>query len=272
MGFEWLSVDTPSILGSDATQASIILSSPHAPAVLGTISITSHNPYHVSFTPASPASGVTVDTLPVSADSSVSLRTDETPGSVPSLLRFSDSLSLLVIVRNNLPAIRVRDSRAPTLVSFTHLTYFPIDLRFRVPVTYIPREGGPITLKLATAMGYVEDVSSHGFIEFSLPSNNDTQSQQTCRFTLTGDVRKPQQIVFADGTTGKETYGAGRFINIPALLADSGEPLPDVFIDFNQAWNPPCAFTSHATCSRPLKENRLTVRVTAGEQTYEGEH
>ena len=74
-------------------------------------------------------------------------------------------------------------------------------------------------------------------------------------------------LMIADGTSGKETYGAGRYL----VVTRSAEPDTWV-IDFNRAYNPPCAFTAFATCPLPPKGNRLPVRVTAGEKRYAGGH
>ena len=73
-------------------------------------------------------------------------------------------------------------------------------------------------------------------------------------------------LVFADRTSGKETYGAARFVY--------SEPPKDgkIVIDFNKAYNPPCAFTPFATCPLPTAQNRLKTRVTAGEKKYRGGH
>ena len=73
-------------------------------------------------------------------------------------------------------------------------------------------------------------------------------------------------IVFADETAGKTTYGAGRFIDIPKPDANGNTE-----IDFNKAYNPPCAFTAFATCPLPPAQNRLKVSITAGEKNY-GHH
>ncbi|HET8941077.1 MAG TPA: DUF1684 domain-containing protein, partial [Rudaea sp.] len=73
-------------------------------------------------------------------------------------------------------------------------------------------------------------------------------------------------LVFADKTSGKETYGAARF-----LYADAPKD-GKVILDFNQAYNPPCAFTPYATCPLPTAQNRLKLRVTAGEKRYRGGH
>jgi uncharacterized protein len=71
-------------------------------------------------------------------------------------------------------------------------------------------------------------------------------------------------FVFGDRTSGKETYGAARFLDTP--LAKDGK----LVLDFNEARNPPCAFTPYATCPLAPPENRLDVRITAGEKNYRG--
>jgi hypothetical protein len=69
-------------------------------------------------------------------------------------------------------------------------------------------------------------------------------------------------FIFRDGTSGKETYETARFLY--------GDLKPDgtVVVDFNQAYNPPCSFSPYTTCPLPLKENRMTVRILAGEKAY----
>ena len=69
-------------------------------------------------------------------------------------------------------------------------------------------------------------------------------------------------FIFKDQTSGKETYPPGRFLNTP--MPKDGE----VTLDFNKAYNPPCAFTPYATCPLPPKQNHLAVRIEAGELRY----
>ena len=73
-------------------------------------------------------------------------------------------------------------------------------------------------------------------------------------------------VVFADETNAEETYGAGRFVYVGKPGADG-----KTYLDFNKAYNPPCAFTPYATCPLPSKDNRLPIRVEAGEKNY-GDH
>jgi uncharacterized protein (DUF1684 family) len=69
--------------------------------------------------------------------------------------------------------------------------------------------------------------------------------------------------MFADKTTGAQTYGSGRYLYAPMPSADG-----KTIIDFNKAYNPPCAFTRFATCPLPPRQNRLTIAVQAGEKKY----
>ena len=71
---------------------------------------------------------------------------------------------------------------------------------------------------------------------------------------------------FADATSGKTTYGSGRFIEVTKADANGNTE-----IDFNLAYNPPCAFTAFATCPLPPPQNRLTIAIPAGEKNY-GHH
>ena len=71
-------------------------------------------------------------------------------------------------------------------------------------------------------------------------------------------------IILGDETNGMATYGAGRF-----LYADAPDENGRVVLDFNKAYNPPCAFTDFATCPLPPRQNHLQVRITAGEKSYE---
>jgi uncharacterized protein (DUF1684 family) len=78
----------------------------------------------------------------------------------------------------------------------------------------------------------------------------------------------PLFFVFSDATSGKETYGACRFLYVDWPK----EGATELILDFNRAENPPCAFTPFSTCPLPPRENRLPFAVTAGEQTYRGPH
>src|SRR2546423_790680 len=71
------------------------------------------------------------------------------------------------------------------------------------------------------------------------------------------DKREDLFFIFKDQTSGKETYGAGRFLHTP--LPKNGS----VDLDFNKAYNPPCAFTAFATCPLPTRQNQLPLAIRA---------
>ena len=77
------------------------------------------------------------------------------------------------------------------------------------------------------------------------------------------DTGKRLWLIFADETSGKETYGAARYLYI-----DKPDSTGKTIVDFNLAYNPPCVFTRYATCSFPPKQNFLKLRITSGEKMW----
>jgi uncharacterized protein (DUF1684 family) len=113
-------------------------------------------------------------------------------------------------------------------------------------------------IPILNILGQVEDTPSPGYVEFELHG-------QKLRLTPVEESPNELFFIFRDPTAGKETYASGRFLD--AELGKDGA----VVLDFNKAYNPPCAFTPYATCPLPPKENRLAVRIEAGELKY-GSH
>jgi uncharacterized protein (DUF1684 family) len=158
-----------------------------------------------------------------------------------------------VIDRSGRLALRVWDSASPVLTGFRGIDTFEPDPRWRVEATWEP---------------YAPPK------EVSQPSVTGTPTAEKvpgrARFTLDGKeyALEPTAdgenlfFVFKDGTARKETYGAGRFLYAP------GPKDGKVVLDFNRAYNPPCAFTPHATCPLPRPENVLAVRIEAGEKRF----
>ncbi|HYO72786.1 MAG TPA: DUF1684 domain-containing protein, partial [Archangium sp.] len=135
---------------------------------------------------------------------------------------------------------------------------FPVSAAWRLEGRFEPATT-PGKMSVPTVLGTVEEMSSPGTIVF-------TVNGQEYRLD---PVREPGEdqlfIIFADPTNRAETYGAGRFLY---------EDLPrdgKVVLDFNRAYNPPCAFSPYATCPLPPPQNRLKLRVEAGEKRY-GDH
>ncbi len=167
----------------------------------------------------------------------------------------SGTLSFHVIERASY-ALRIKDSRAPTLLAFGGVDNYPINADWRVDGRFLPAAADE-TIEIANVLGQIERLPVAGIVEFERDGRNHR---------LLGLGQKDSDalwFLFADRTTGRETYGAGRY------LYSDGEPRNGrLILDFNKAYNPPCAFTDYATCPLPPAQNRLDLAVTAGEKKY----
>ncbi|HEY6941400.1 MAG TPA: DUF1684 domain-containing protein [Dokdonella sp.] len=167
------------------------------------------------------------------------------------------SVSFYVIDRNGRKALRVKDTEAKTRTGFKGIESFPIDPSWRVEAKF--EEFKPAhSLEIPTVLDTVDKMTVPGKVTFT----RDGKSYTLLPVLETADA-KELWFIFADRTSGKETYGT-RFLY--ADLPRDGK----VTVDFNKAYNPPCAFTPHATCPLAPPENRLDLRVTAGEKKYAG--
>jgi uncharacterized protein len=175
----------------------------------------------------------------------------------PTLVAFGVT-SFLVIDRDGKKALRVRDADAPTLKNFQGLDYFEISEKWRVEAKWEAYDP-PKTLEVPTVLGTVEKYPVPGKATFE--RDGKTYEIQP---VLETPGAKQLFVIFADRTTGKETYGSGRFLY--ADMPKDGK----IVLDFNKAYNPPCAFTPYATCPLAPPENRLNLRVDAGEKKYKG--
>lgn len=163
-------------------------------------------------------------------------------------------LKLFVIQRGDRYGIRLKDPQSPMRREFQGLEYFPTREQYRVIARFVPDAR---KIPIANIIGQTEPEDSPGYVVFQL------QGRQL-RLTPVYDDPGSKNLffMFKDETSGKESYGAGRFL-------DTDPPhYGRVVLDFNKAYNPPCAFTPYATCPLPPKENRLAVRIEAGEKTY----
>lgn len=167
------------------------------------------------------------------------------------------TVTLLVINRDGKKALRVRDSAAEARTQFKGLDYFPIDPAWRIEAQWVPFEK-PREVPIRNGLGSVSPAMILGKAVF-------TRDGKTCELLPIQD--DPDGLLFfviSDQTSGDQTYAAGRFVY--AAPPVDGK----VVLDFNRAQNPPCAFTSFATCPLPPKENQLALAVTAGEKKYPG--
>jgi len=169
-----------------------------------------------------------------------------------------DRLRLLVIKRGDRYGIRLKDPESEYRTGFHGIEYFPIDEAYRVTAKWV---AAPKQIPILNVLGQTEPSENPGYAVFHLGGKE---------LRLYPIIEEPgdQQLfyIFRDLTTGKETYPAGRFFY--SAMPKDGQ----VVLDFNKAYNPPCAFSPYATCPLPPKENHLDVRVTAGEKAYHTEH
>ena len=201
---------------------------------------------------ATPDAGVTSDGKPANT---LVLQSDG--DGKPTVLKLG-SLKLFVIKRGEKLGLRVKDKHHPARSNFAGLDYFPLSLNFRLDAKFEPYDP-PKIIPIVNVLGMIDNMTSPGALVFEVNGKN---------YRLDPVLEKGSKqlfIIFADKTSGKETYGAGRY-----LYADPPGAGGKVVLDFNKAHNPSCAFTKFATCPLPPRQNRLAIRVEAGEKKYAG--
>jgi len=167
----------------------------------------------------------------------------------------SGTLSWWVIERVGRRWLRLSDTAHPALVDPAPIEFFPIADQWRAPARLITDDDAP-QLAVPTVLGSPILEKPAGMLTFEL-SGRSYQLQ-----ALDGGDGE-LFIIFADSTSGISTYGAGRFLWVEAV-----DETGTTVVDFNHAYNPPCAFTSFATCPLPPPGNRLDMAVTAGEKSW----
>jgi uncharacterized protein (DUF1684 family) len=149
--------------------------------------------------------------------------------------------------------IRLRDKKSPLRKTFTGTRWFPTNESYRVVGKFVPFDQ-PRPTEIQNVMGDTLKDTMFGYISFQLGGKD----LRLVSDASSGDV----ELVFRDLTSGHETYAASRFLD--TKIESGGR----VILDFNQAYNPPCAYNPYTTCPLPPPENRLDVRIEAGEKTY----
>ena len=160
-----------------------------------------------------------------------------------------------VIVRGGRFALRVKHADADSRVHFSGLDYWPGGLDWRIKGRFVPHPPGK-TLPIANIIGTTDNLPNPGAVEFQ-------HGGKAYRLEALDQGEGTLFLVFADRTSGHGSYGAGRFLDAPMPDAQG-----NVMLDFNQGYNPPCAFTPFATCPLPPPENRLDLTISAGERDY----
>jgi len=199
-------------------------------------------------------------TLRVSADDSVkcngkpvrelALKSDSDGG--PDIVE-TGGIKMYVIRRGTRFGIRVKDNNGPFRTSFVGLEWFPVNPALRVEARLVPFDP-PRKMNVPDVTGGTQEFTAPGYAVFRLESREIRLEP-----ALSGDQL---YFIFRDRTSGKETYPAGRYLYTD--LPKDGK----VILDFNKAYNPPCAFTPYATCPLPPRQNSVPVAIRAGELNY----
>lgn len=142
-------------------------------------------------------------------------------------------------------------------VDFSYLDYYPANLALRIKAEYNKAERQD-TIELATSEGSIDRFLVVGTANFAWQEIDNT--------LLVLASTKPNDptlfIPFLDKTSGETTYGGGRYLDVQP--AERGE----IYLDFNKAYNPYCAYMEGYTCPFPPKENRLQITIEAGEKSF----
>lgn len=247
VGLWWLE-EGENPVGSDRTSR-VSLPAERAPARLGTIRLTQGK---AQFTVA-PGVQVSHDEKPVTT---IGLASD-VDGDATVLEH--GTLSFYLIRRGERLGVRVKDSAAPARKAFHGIDSYRVDPRWRLPARFVPYQPKK-SIPIPNVLGTFTQEPSPGAVAFTIGGKE-------YRIDAVDEEGEDDLfLIFGDRTNGTGTYGAGRFLYAP-------RPGPDgkTVVDFNKAYNPPCAFTPYATCPLPPPQNRLPVPVEAGEKRY-GKH
>ena len=239
VGLYWLN-EGENTIGSDSSNS--IIFPENAPCYIGSVILDSNRVYFKS----APEQAVTWIDERVEE---IELQTDK---SGDATLLKTTTLGFFIIERGDQLGIRLRDYDSPGINSLDYIDAFPVNSDWKIPARFIQFEE-PVIINLPNVLGMVEKTKISGKLEFMV-------DHQALEF-YPMDAGERLFIIFADETSGAETYGGGRF-----MYVDKPDSKGNTEIDFNMAYNPPCVFTPYATCPLPPKENFLSVKILAGEK------
>jgi uncharacterized protein (DUF1684 family) len=165
------------------------------------------------------------------------------------------SLRWNIIKRDDKIGIRLRDLESEALTNFKEVDRFPIDVQWRLEARF-EKADSLKTIDITNVLGQTTPQRCPGSIVFEI-------NGQAYRLDALEGGKDELFIIFADATSGKETYGGGRFIYVKKPDAEG-----KTIIDFNKAYNPPCVFSPYATCPLPPLQNVLPIEIKVGEKNY----
>ncbi|MDH3243341.1 MAG: DUF1684 domain-containing protein [Saprospiraceae bacterium] len=179
------------------------------------------------------------------------------PEQEPLIFEHGD-LNWLVMKRSDRFALRLRDRSNPAISELDTIPHYPINPDWRINATFHPADSG-FVIFLDDVQGLKREYYPEGSLRFNI------QGKHHEMLVLDGG-RDQYFLIFGDGTNSVETYGGGRYVYTPRA-DEHGQ----TFIDFNKAYNPPCAFTDYATCLLPPVQNKTEILIEAGELSH-GDH
>ncbi|HRQ65386.1 MAG TPA: DUF1684 domain-containing protein [Xanthomonadaceae bacterium] len=246
VGLHWLDGEGPWTLGSGADQDVVLAIGPDR---LGTLRRDADGAFQLDLEAG-------VDARIGDSDARVA-RLSDGRDAPPTFVHVGDA-RMVLMRRGDLHALRVWDPESPVRTGFAGIDHYPVDIAWRFDAHWhaFPE---PRAIEIVDVNGMVNPMRNPGRVEFEVDGRG---------FSLDAVHEEGDSqlfLILADRTSGRETYGAGRFL-YTALPDDNDR----VVVDFNRAYNPPCAFTEFSTCPLPPPQNRLDLPVTAGEKRYRG--
>jgi uncharacterized protein (DUF1684 family) len=244
VGLFWLEPGE-NLIGS-GSENSVLLPSDKAPEQVGVLTV-EDGKARITISPNVEVTqhGTPVHTLQMNSDAK----------GEPTVLTLGD-LTFFIIDRDGSLAVRVKDRRSTKRNGFKGIKSFPVDATWRFAAKFDPYDP-PRQIPIATINGQLIDSPSSGALVFDVAG-------QSLRLDVLAEPGDDSLfVIFSDETTGRDTYGGGRY-----LYTDPPGPDGVVDLDFNKAYNPPCVFTDYATCPLPPRQNRLPIRIEAGEMDY----
>jgi uncharacterized protein len=149
---------------------------------------------------------------------------------------------------------------AATRKDFKGLRYFPPDPQYRIVANLVPVTDKKVTM-LSTSDGKTQRYLDYAYATFEL--NGIENKLLILEIMDMGPFRGKLFLAFGDETSARETYGAGRYLDVQKVPGSK-----TITLDFNKAYNPYCAYNETFSCPLPPQENLLQVAIKAGEKTY----
>lgn len=247
-GFAWLDPGETTI--GSGSEPRLPLPDESLPPIAATLTVTRTD--SLAYTLRAEVDGVvTVDERTLKAGESIPL----SPDASGSATRFTlGRVTAWVLERGGNPALRLKDPESPLFEQLQGLEFFPIDPGWVIDAKF-DRFAEPIQMEVPSVLGYMDTTSCYGEVVF------DHEGERYTLWPMSDSADdKELFLVFSDGTSGPETYGGGRF------LVATVEDDDTVRLDFNRAYNPPCAYNPFTTCPLPPEQNELEFPIEAGEK------